>query len=84
MNNRKYEILKDEKNTIKWKGRTLHRIKSLRDFGDVEKGDIGGFVENEDNLSHEGNCWIYDNAKAMDNSRLRGNSKMRDYSKMYS
>ena len=83
MNNRKYEILMDEENTIEWGGRVLHRIKALKDFGDVKKGDIGGFVEKETNLSHEGNCWIYDNAKAMDNSKVYGNSRMYGYSKMY-
>ena len=83
MNNRKYEILMDEENTIEWGGRVLHRIKALKDFGDVKKGDIGGFVEKETNLSHEGNCWIYDNAKAMDNSKVYGNSRMYGYSKVY-
>lgn len=32
-------------------GRTLHRIVALRDFGNVRKGDIGGWIEKEDNLS---------------------------------
>ena len=83
MNNKKYEILMDEENTIEWGGRVLHRIKALKDFWYVKKGDIGGFVEKETNLSHEGNCWIYDNAKAMDNSKVYGNSRMYGYSKMF-
>ena len=95
MNNKKYEILMDKKNTIEWKGHTLHRIKALRDFGDIKKGDIGGFVENENNLSHKGNCWIYDDAKVMDDSimydysricdksELHDDSRMYNYSKMY-
>ena len=95
MNNKKYEILMDEENTIEWKGHTLHRIRALRDFGDIRKGDIGGFVENENNLSHKGNCWIYDDAKVMDDSimydysricdksELHDDSRMYNYSKMY-
>ena len=83
MSNKKYEILIGEENTIEFEGRTLHRIRALKDFGDVKKGDIGGFVENDYNLSHEGNCWIYDNAKAMDNSRIYGDSEMYENSKMY-
>lgn len=83
MNNKKYEILMDEENTIEWKGHTLHRIKALRDFNDVRKGDIGGYVEKEKNLSHYGDCWIYDDAKAMDNSRVYDNSAMYDDSEMY-
>ena len=83
MNNKKYEILMDEKNTIEWQGRLLHRIRALRDFGDVKKDDIGGYVEKEKNLSQCGNCWIYNNAKAMDNSLVHGNSKMFDESEIH-
>ena len=41
---------------------TLHRIKALRNFGDVKAGDIGGWIESEKNLSHDGLCWVYDKA----------------------
>ena len=43
--NKKYEILTDEKNTIEFKERILHRIRALKNFNDVKTGDIGGFVE---------------------------------------
>ena len=37
----------------------LHRIRALTDVGtDVHKGDLGGFVETEDNLDQEGFAWI--------------------------
>ena len=80
---KKYEILMDEKNTIEFEGHTLHRIKALINFSDIKRGDIGGYVENENNLSHEGDCWIYDDAKAMDNSAMYGNSAMYNNSRMY-
>ena len=83
MNNKKYEILMDKENTIEWKGHTLYRIRALRDFGDIRKGDIGGFVENENNLSHKGNCWIYDDAKAMDDSIMYDNSRICDKSELH-
>ena len=38
---KKYEILMDEENTIEWYGSVLYRIRALKDFGDVKKGDIG-------------------------------------------
>ena len=82
MINKKYEILMDKESTIEWKCRVLHRIRALKDFGDVKKGDLGGYVEKENNLSHYGNCWIYDNAKAMDNSRICDYSAMYDYSEI--
>ena len=37
--------------TINVDGRILHRIEALKDFGNVKKGDKGGFVEKEENLS---------------------------------
>ena len=61
----------------------LHRIKALRDFGDVKKGDVGGYVENEYNLSHERDCWIYDNARVCGNARVYNNTKIYDNAKIY-
>ena len=37
----------------------FYRVKALRSFCDIKKGDIGGFVKNEHNLSHTGACWIF-------------------------
>ncbi len=55
----------------------LWRIVACKNFGDVSgytvrKGDFGGFVESEENLSHEGTCWINKNAKAFGNARVTG------------
>ena len=36
------------------------RIIALKDFSNVKKGDKGGWIEKEENLSQEGDCWIYD------------------------
>lgn len=63
--NKKYKLT-DE--TIMYYGRELHRIESLRNFNSIEIGQKGGFIESEDNLSHEGNCWVYENAKVYDNA----------------
>lgn len=75
---KKYEILKDTK--IKFLGREVYRIRALKDFSDVKKGDIGGYVESEKNLSQEGDCWIYGNAIACDYSIVCGNAVACDYS----
>lgn len=40
----------------------------------VWEGDIGGFVESEDNLSHDGNCWIYDTAKSVGHAIVKDNA----------
>lgn len=47
--NKKYELI-DE--TQEWNGRILHRIRALADFGDVKAGELGGWIEKEENLSH--------------------------------
>lgn len=50
--------------THEWFGQIIHilyPIRALRDFGNVRKGDIGGYIESEHNLAHEGNCWICKN-----------------------
>ncbi|WP_375623495.1 MULTISPECIES: hypothetical protein [unclassified Bartonella] len=77
---KKYEST-DE--TIEVNGVTLHRIRALRNFGDVEKGDLGGYMEHEGNLSHEGNCWVYHNAKIYDNARVYGNASVYDGAEIY-
>ena len=80
---KKYEILMNEENTIEFNGRTLHRIRALKDFDDVKAGDIGGYVESEWNLSQYGICWIYDDAICMDNAWVCNSAKMYNRSCMY-
>ncbi|MCZ2159199.1 hypothetical protein NPX99_08070 [Bartonella sp. 220] len=60
-------------------GLTLYRIRALKDFGDVKKGDLGGFIEKESNLSHKGNCWVYDKARVFQNAKVSGNAKVKSY-----
>lgn len=57
----KYELVKDDYVIVE--GRTLYRIKALEDFRCVKTDDLGGYIEEEENLSHEGNCWVAGNAK---------------------
>ena len=78
---KKYELLPDD--TIMIDGRTLYRIRALRTFDGVEVGSLGGYIENEFNLSREGSCWVgggaavwdmgcvRDDASVLDNARLR-------------
>lgn len=71
----KYEMLKDD--TIEVECRKLYRIRALRDFGDIKKGTIGGYIEKEDNLSHDGDCWIGDNAKVYNNAIVEDNTMVK-------
>ena len=51
----------------------VYRIRALRDIPryDICVGELGGFVESEANLSHEGDCWIGDNAIVSDNATVK-------------
>ena len=70
---KKYELT-DE--TMEWEGHTLHRIKALRDFNYVKAGDLGGWVESEDNLSQYKKCWLYDDARVYGNAIVCDNAKV--------
>ena len=74
---KKYKLT-DE--TINVCGKKLCRIEALKDFRDVEKGDKGGFIEDEHNLSHDGNSWVCDNAIVCGNARAYGNAKIENKS----
>ena len=69
--------------SINYFGTTLYRIEALKDFGDVQKGDKGGYVESENNLSQEGDCWIYNNAKVYDNAKVWGKVKVGGNAKVF-
>ena len=73
---RKYELIKSGM-------RGLYRIKALRDFGNVKKGDVGGYVENEYNLSHDGECWIYDDAAVFDNATVWNDVRIYGKARIY-
>ena len=78
---KKYEL---SNITIEFNGVTLYRIKALKDFSDVKAGDLGGWVEKEDNLSQSGDAWIggdakvYGNAVVCDNAKVFGKAKVHD------
>ena len=61
-------------------GTKLFRIRALVEFGDVEAGELGGYVEKESNLGHDDNAWVYGDAQVSgdalvyDNARVYGNA----------
>ena len=70
-------------NSINYNARTLYRIKALKDFGDVKKGDLGGWVGSEENLSQDGNCWIWGNAIVYGNAKVSKNAQVYRDTKVY-
>jgi len=64
--------------------KTLYRIKALVDVGCyVKAGELGGFVEKEANLSHDGDAWVSGDAKVSDDAEVFGNAWVRDNAKIF-
>ena len=55
---------------------TLHRIRAIAEFGLVKIGDLGGWIEKEENLSHEGKAWVWGNAEVWGNAKVCGDAKV--------
>ena len=55
-------------------GVKLFRIKALIEFGNVKAGDLGGYIEKEENLSHMGNAWVSGNARVSGDAQVFGNA----------
>ena len=74
---KKYEFTGETKE-IKLLFRTavLHRIRATVSFGFVKIGDLGGWIEKEENLSHEGKAWVWGNAKVWGNAEVCGDAKV--------
>lgn len=68
---------------ISFNGRTLYRIRALKNFRNVKKGDLGGYVEKESNLSQTGDAWIYDDAKVMDNAIVKNDATLHHNAEIY-
>lgn len=69
----------------------LYRIRALKAFScpirmrsesgtlanyTVKEGELGGYAEKEENLSHEGGCWVFNNARVCDDSRVEDNAQI--------
>ena len=89
--NKKYKFTGE---TLQHDGITLHRIQALRAFGNVKEGDIGGWIEKESNLWHDGNCWVcgyaqvcgaawvYENALVDGSARVSRDARVSGYARV--
>ena len=77
---KKYELPDDVREVVGGDGfpAFLYRIKALIDFEcsgiQIHTGDLGGYIEGEDNLAHEGSCWVFDDAKVYDSAKVYGDA----------
>jgi len=73
----KYELTTNKKDG-------LTQIRALRDiplYG-IKKGDLGGWVRSEKNLSQEGDCWISGNAWISGDAWVLGNAVVTGYAQV--
>jgi len=73
---KKYKLLEKEDNL-------LRRIVALEDFSNIKKGDKGGYIKKEDNLSQEGNCWVYGDAQVYGNAWVYGDARVSGNAQVY-
>ena len=65
------------------KNNYFYRIKALKNFSNVRKGNLGGYVSSYHNLSQSGNCWIYDYAKVTGDAIVFDNARILEYARVY-
>lgn len=69
----KYNLTTNKKKVF---GRTLYQIKAVSSFGNVKKGDLGGWIEKETNLSQEGGAWVSGDARVYGAARVSGAARV--------
>lgn len=63
--------------------RKQKKVVTLKQILRIDNGLIGGWIESELNLSHEGNCFIYDNAIVFGDARVSGNAIVANEAAVY-
>lgn len=74
---KKYEFTGETKEIrLLFRTATLHRIRATVAFGIVEVGDLGGWIEKEENLSHEGKAWVCGDAEVCGDAKVCGDAEV--------
>ena len=55
-------------------GIKLFQIKCTKSFKYAKEGDLGGYVEKDENLDQESNAWVYGDAWVYGNARVYGDA----------
>ena len=76
-------------NYIERSGVKLFQIQALVAFGTVVAGELGGYIQSEECLSHSGNAWVsgealvFCNARVYDDAWVSGNALVYGDSQVY-
>ena len=68
--------LTEEQTTLP-NGVVVYRIEALKDFASIKEGEKGGWIEKENNLSQNGDCWVRENAEIRENAEVYENALVR-------
>lgn len=79
--NDKYETTGEIRETPS--GVTVWRIRARKSFGWVKKGELGGFIENEENLSTQDKAWVRNNACVFGRALIFGDALVSDRATVY-
>ena len=77
---KKYELTNNSKTVF---GKELFQIRALVDFGDVKAGELGGYIEKEENLIQCDESWVYNNAMVHDDAVIYGNARVYGHASVY-
>ena len=58
-------------------GIEFKQIRAIISFGCVVAGEIGGWIECEENLSQSGNAWVSGNARVYGDARVSGDARVK-------
>ena len=63
-------------NKIEKSGITLYQIECVTAFKNISIGEKGGYIEKPENLSQDGDAWVYGDAKIYGNAWVYGNAEI--------
>ena len=82
---KRYEFTGEVKKAGIFGNITVRRIRATVSFGIVKAGELGGWIEKEENLyvDEESNAWVYGNAEVYGDAKVYGNAEVYGDAKVY-
>ena len=71
---KKFELT--ENYVVNESGTKLYQIKCIKTFKYAKEGELGGYIEKEENLSQEGDAWVFGNARVYGNAWVYGDARV--------
>lgn len=78
----KYKLMKDKPPLVVAR-RKLWRIQCLTVVNELKSGDLGGWIEDERNLSQDGVCWVYPGAYVYGDAHVDQRAKIKGEARVF-